>query len=214
MATLKTAKASELQAGGEHLAEPGLYHLCIENIRVGLSTKDKPINGNTIECEVMAGTAKDCQHKKLNLVLWNTGGENTSESGEKLTERRQTAFYLAVNSLKPEQLGQEVDIDEERPGNDSEQFLCKLSRRRKKNDNGDYVDDPQGGLEFHFDDIWHVDDPAAAEVPKFADALALIPKSKRHAAAWFAFKDKSGGAGKGKPAANGSKQTKFDPSDI
>ena len=41
---------------GGGLSEPGTYHVVINDVREGESTKGKPIDGLTITVEVLAGT--------------------------------------------------------------------------------------------------------------------------------------------------------------
>lgn len=194
---IPTAKGDELTGGGDFLNVPGTYHLLIDRMRVGLSIKDEPMDGTTVECTVLDGDVAGQAGKKINLTLWDIKMDRPIED-QSVTVRCLTNFFLATNVLQPKDLGEEVDIKPEE--SESHQAVIKLQYAQKK-ENGHYVEDRKF-LRINFSDVFHVDDPAAASVPKDATALKVIDPKYRHDAAWFAFKEKkSPGSSNSKAAA-------------
>lgn len=179
---LATPKGSELASSGTYLKTPGKYHLLIEDMRVGLSTKDKTIDGTTVKLKVLAGEHKG---KTVDLVLWNVKLDG-SEKSQAMTIKRLTNFYIAANVLQPEQLGEEVEFNEEDASGAT--IVAELGPARKQDDNGNWVED-DNNVDWHYSEIYHVDDPKVADVPKCPDALELIDAAKRHTADWFAYRD-------------------------
>lgn len=182
---IPTARGEDLTGGGDFLNLPGTYHLLIDRMHVGMSVKDEPIDGTTVECTVLDGDVQGQAKKKVNLTLWDIKLDKPVEE-QHVTVRCLTNFYLAANVLQPEQLGKEVDINPEDA--DSHQVVIKLQYAQKK-ENGNWVEDRKF-LRINFSDVYHVDDPAVANVPKNASALKAIDPKYRHDAAWFAFKEK------------------------
>lgn len=200
---LTTAKAEDLEGGGGHIRKPGMYHFLVDEVKEGLSSKDKPMNGMTLMLTCLAGTVDGCEDQKANIVLWDPKDED-----DRVAVRAFTNFFLAANVLQPEQLGTEVEVDEN--ATVQAQVIMRLACQQKVDSNGNWVDDPDGGVKLNFSDIFHVDDPAVADIPKNADAIGLIDPAHRHDADWFSYKKKKGSAGSVKQ----EKAAAFDASDI
>lgn len=193
---IPTAKGDELTGGGDFLNTPGTYHLLIDRIRVGLNTRDEPLDGSTVEYTVLDGDVQGQSGKKGHVTLWDIKMDKPIED-QGVTVRCLTNFFLAANVLQPKDLGEEVDIKPEE--SESQQVVMKLQYAQKK-ENGQYVEDRKF-LRINFSDIFHVDDPAVANVPKDANALKVIDPKYRHDADWFAFKEKKS------PGSSNSKAT-------
>lgn len=188
-------KGEDLQGGGDGLKTPGVFHFLVTNIRSGLSVNDKPIDGFTAECKVLAGLAddkSDQKNKTIALAFFSPNlAKDTAEQAAK-TEKLNTAFFIATNCLKPEQLGQDdLEIDENLAN--GAQFVARMEHKRKKDgvdENGKdkWVDDLSVPVKIAFSDVFHVDDPAVAKIPKNKDAIAMIEPKDRHKAEWFDFK--------------------------
>jgi len=177
----------DLSGGGNYLNQPGTYHMVILNVLDGLSTKDKPIDGFTVCCDVLAGTTEKCHGKKLDSTFFPPNPQ-TSDEAQAISRKRNTAFFVATDILDPNKMGQRVSID---PADAiGRQFIVKLGWAQEKNTAGDWVDSTKF-LQVDYANVWHVDDPDCKDVPKNAEALALIEKQFRHDAAWFAFKKKN-----------------------
>ena len=187
---IPTAKADDLHGGGDFLATPGTYHLLIDRMRVGLNIKDEPMDGTTVEATVLDGDVSGQAKKKINLTLWDIKLDKPVEE-QASTIRCLTNFYLAANVLQPEDLGKEVDIKPE--DSESHQVVIKLQYAQKK-ENGKWVEDKKF-LRINFSDVFHVDDPEVATIPKDQSALKVIDKKYRHDAAWFSFKEKKAAGG-------------------
>ena len=187
-------KGEDLVGGGDGLRTPGTYHFLITNIRAGLSVNDKPIDGFTAECKVIGGLADDKSdqaNKTIALVFFSPNlAKDTAEQAAK-TDKLNTAFFLSTNCIQPKQLGQDdLDIDENLAN--GAQFVAKMQHKQKKevdaSGNEKWVDDLSVPVKIAFSDIFHVDDPAVAKIPKNKDAIAMIEPKDRHKAEWFDFK--------------------------
>jgi len=188
-------KGEDLQGGGDGLRTPGTFHFLITNIRSGLSVNDKPLDGFTSECKVLSGLAddkSDQKNKTIALAFFSPNlAKDTAEQAAK-TEKLNTAFFIATNCLLPSQLGQDdLDIDENLAN--GAQFVAKMQHKRVKtgvdaNGKDIWGDDLSAPVQIAFSDVFHVDDPAVAKIPKNADAIAMIEPKHRHKADWFDFK--------------------------
>lgn len=201
---VSTPKGEQLSGESNYLKTPGTYHFLVTNVNVGVGPKGTAIDGSTFECKVLAGlpdkghagefVGKDCS---ITLFAPNM---TSSEKAQGMTHRQNTAFFLATNCLQPADLGKEdLEINEELAN--GAQFVCRMATGQKQNDKGEYVDSADAPLRVHFSDIWHVDDPAVAKIPKQADAIALIEGKDRHKPEWFDFKKGKGAAGRSNPPA-------------
>lgn len=190
---IPTAKGDDLHGGGDFLTTPGTYHLLIDRMRVGLNVKDEPLDGTTVEVTVLDGDVQGQAKKKANLTLWDIKLDKPVEE-QHVAVRCLTNFYLASNVLQPADLGKEVDIKPEDA--ESHQVVIKLQYAQKK-ENGNWVEDRKF-LRINFSDVYHVDDPAVASVPKDGSALKVIDPKYRHKPEWFAFKEKKA------PGSNGN----------
>jgi hypothetical protein len=105
------------------------------------------------------------------------------------TKRQNTAFALAANLIDPNALGTKAAV--ELTNAEGAQIVVKLARKMDQDPVTQEWTVPSKFLQISYSDIWHVDDPAAKDHPKDAEAIAVIPKEKRHSAEWFAFKSKT-----------------------
>lgn len=199
---LQTAKGSDLAGGGQYVDKPGTYHFLIDNVKVGLSSKDEPMDGSTIEMTCLAGEHADQAGRKIGVTLWDIDQSKSIEE-QKQTINRLTNFFIAVNQIQPSQLGGEVDVDPVRAA--GHQLVMKLGHKQKKvkDESGKdkWIDDPESKfLQIAYADIFHVDDPAVSKVAKSLDALKVIPSEHRHEGpqgkAWFDYKAKAATPGK------------------
>jgi hypothetical protein len=186
---------SALKGPSGFLDQPGTYHLLVENLKVGLNSKDEPFNGTTVEVQCLGGSVAGQEQKKVSLTLWDIDASKP-EDEQKQTVKRLWAFYIATNVLQPADM-QSGDVDFDEKLAIDNQLVVKLQHKQKKFvENGKAVwrDDPSSRfLEIAYADIFHVDDPDVASVPKNADAIAIIPKKHRHEQAWFEYKIKATG---------------------
>lgn len=180
--------------GGNFLDQPGTYHVVISKVIDGEGPKGGAIDGFTFEMDVLAGTVKGCAGKTHKECLF-APDLSRDEKNQLNAKRKLAAFFIATNVMQPEQLGKPVKIDVSAA--EGQQLIIKFDRQMKKDDNGDWTIETKF-LQISYSDMFHVDDPEVASIPKSEDALAMIDKSLRHDAKWFAFKDRVSGK---KPAA-------------
>jgi hypothetical protein len=198
---LQTAKGSDLAGGGmQYVDRPGTYHFLIDNVKVGLNAKDEPIDGTLLELTCLAGEDAEQVGKTVNVTLWDVDASKSHDE-QKQTINRLTNFFISVNQIDPALLGDEVDVDP--MAAIGHQIVMKLAHKQKKttdqNGKTKWVDDPESKfLQIAYADVHHVDDPAVAKVPKDVSMLKRIASKHRHAADWFAYKDKSA-VGAGRP---------------
>jgi len=181
--------------GGESnfLKEPGTYHCAVTQVLEGTGPKGGIIDGFTVGLDVLAGTTNGQEGKVINVTLFNPRLDQ-SENGKAMARRKQGAFLIAANVVNPATRGQRVTVDLQKAV--GQQIVCKFAKDEREG-GGDY-------LQLSYADIWHVDDPHCANVPKREDAIAMIPATLRHDAAWFEqLKSK---AASGASGANGGKQ--------
>lgn len=181
---------STLKGPSGFLDQPGSYHLLVENVKVGLNSKDEPFNGTTVEVQCLGGSVPGQEQKKCDITLWDIDASKP-ETEQRQTVKRLWAFYIGTNVLQPVDM-QSGDVDFDEKLAIDNQLIVKLQHKQKKSvENGKTVwrDDPSSRfLEIAYADIFHVDDPDVASVPKNADAIAIIPKKHRHEKEWFAYK--------------------------
>ena len=183
---------------GNRLQHPGWFHATIVDVKDGLSTQGKSINGFTVEVDIMAGKAdeanvdpKEIAGKTMSLTFFAPDLSGSAEQQDG-TRRLNTAFLVAANLIDPSKLGQAVEIDP----------LAAIRHHivihlRWKHQNVDvngvetWVDDKQY-MQIAYADVCHIDDPQAASIPKNVAALKFIKPEHRHKPEWFAFKAKNG----------------------
>lgn len=185
-------KAEEMTGGGSYLKTPGTYHMLITNLMAGLGPKGTAIDGFTAECKVMAGLAddgSDQKDKEISLTFF-APNLNAKPESQKMNERQNTAFFIATNCLLPTDLGKDgLEVDENLAN--GAQFIVQMAKGQIKNEaTGEYEDSDKAALRIHYSDIFHIDDPQVAKIPKSAEAIALIDPKDRHNADWFGWKKK------------------------
>lgn len=178
--------ADDVAGGGGFVADPGTYHMVVTNILEGQGKKGSPINGFTVEADVLAGTVQGCDGKKWSESLFGPSGN--SEAGDEWSKKKITAFLLATNLITPDKLGSRITAElQDAIGR---QFLVRLEREMELDGKTGKYTIPGKYLQIVFANIYHVDDPDVKDIPKNADAIGLVPKEHRHDATWFAFKSK------------------------
>lgn len=181
------APQSMESGGGNYLTQRGTYHVVITQVKSGEGPKGGAIDGFTFDVDVLAGTSENCQGKVHSEVIFLPDMSKSEESQER-SKQKIAAFGIAANLQTPEDLfANGINYDESEAI--EEQMLIKFRFQQKKNDETGEWEDTKF-LQISFADIFHVDDPEVASIPKNEEALALIDKSKRHSESWFAFKGK------------------------
>jgi hypothetical protein len=168
---VKYKTGGDFDTGGGFLKAPGTFHFCITGVEENPTKKGKQNEGQLIDnaafrvdLEVLAGTADGCVGKTCDIVFFHPKPSDKNEGA--FAKKKIDRFLLAVNLVKEEDKEKELDIDLNLAT--GSQLVAKM----ELNEDGKHV-----GLAFA--DIFHVDDPAVAQVPKDAEALQLIAPSKR-----------------------------------
>lgn len=146
-------------ASGNTPPLPGQYHVVIKAANGARCKKNgDQFNADIIEYEVLAGTVPGQEGRAVTQFLWLDDGNETD---------LHTRFALASGLVKPGQ-ARDVDLDQEAPGL---QLIINVVEFNKK-------DGGKGkGIGNYGFDLWGVNDPEVAGVPKDADALALLPEA-------------------------------------
>src|SRR5690606_19446811 len=101
--------------------------------------------------------------RKIDLTFWKPKLDQ-SEKSQAMDRRKNTAFCIATNLIDPNQLGQRLVVDLSKAN--GQQFIAELSPQKDADGK-----DSDKFLQLHYANIYHVDDPEVASVPKSADAL-------------------------------------------
>ena len=178
-----------IEGGGGFLEEAGTYHVVINEVLEGQSSKGAPIDGITVTFEVLAGTSKGQESKTKQESLFAPSlkdVEKEQKNGSPCMARKKLgALLIATNLMDPAKLGQPINFEpSEMIGR---QIVIKFDHQKEMDGEGKYTVETKY-LQISYSDIYHVDDPAVASVPKNADALSLIPAEHRHDEAWFGWK--------------------------
>ena len=162
----KYQTATDIGGTGDGLKTPGVYHVVVTEIHDGESNKGKAIDGFTVDLVVQNdGDEKD---KEYHLALFNAEESKSPESQE-WSIKKQTAFFVASNLMRPDQLGKEVEFD--LASAVGLQIIIDLQEEEYEG---------KTNLRLSYANIYHVDDPRAAKHPKCAASLEIIPTAFRH----------------------------------
>ncbi|MFG0260994.1 MAG: hypothetical protein ACF788_01190 [Novipirellula sp. JB048] len=165
--TLEDVNAADLAGGGGLQAE-GKFHFIVEDITDGKETKSgSMLNGLFAKCKVLHG-----EHEGSTFTIEMLDPTMNSSDGGAFARKKQAAFLIAANVLTPAQVnGGVVSYDEQLAR--GSQIIAEI-RLGRENDNGKRY------LELHYSNVYHVDDPRVADVPKSEEILSVIPANHRH----------------------------------
>jgi hypothetical protein len=161
--------------GGNWLTLPGTYHAVVTHA----DEHPTKANGDLMDAfrvtvQALEGTVKgedgkfSERDKTLDLIFWDA--KLTDKNEGMFARQKQARFFLATGLMTEEQLGTEIDINlEDAVGR---QIVCTLEEQDSQRGDRKF-------LSLHFADIWHIDDPAAANYPKCDKSIKLIPKALR-----------------------------------
>ena len=187
----KHTTSGDISTGGSWLAEPGTYHLCITHVEENPTKKDGTLIPNAafrVDLEALAGTVEGQKGKTIDLILFYP--KSDSKDGGAFAKKKIERLFLSTCLATQEQLttpGVELDIDiADMKGR---QIVAKFEE--EETDRGKKM------LQLAFADIFHVDDPAVAGIPKDAGFLKLIPAALR----WVGAPQATNGAAAATPKA-------------
>jgi len=210
---LPAINPSELSGPSGFLEAEGRFHFHVDDLKVGLNSRDEPLDGTTVELSVLGGEVAGQEGKTVNVTLWDID-QSKSADEQKQTISRLYNFYIATNVLEPSALGSsEVEFDEKLAI--GSQIVMRVGHKQKQiTENGKkkWVRDPDAKfLQIAYSDIFHVDDPEVATVPKDANAISMIKAEHRHDKAWFGWKSNkpAGASGSNGKAATAAKKSDY-----
>lgn len=158
--------------GGNFLTKPGAFHFIVTDIRAGQMHNGDMLDGFSVELQARSGEETG---KSVNVNLRN--GQLTHKDGGEMCRKKQAAFLIAANVIQPSQLGQrgvKIDLDVAR----GQQMCAELEL-------GDPDAKGRRWLDVRFSNMYHVDDPRAANIQKCDEELSLIPSNLRHPPEFF-----------------------------
>ena len=189
--------------GGNFVRQVGVYHFAMQSISVGSGPKGGAINGFMITAEVLGGTVASEVSHTINLVYFDP---KLTDSDKKvaLTKKQRAKLFIAIGLLNPNDKGKAVKIELDEHKLRGRQFVARLEVDGYRSKEGQtYLEISNAEL-----DIWHVDDPHAAGIPKNEAAIKLIPAALRHDAKWFeAIYAKKGATAPASPSGNGGQKS-------
>lgn len=167
MSSYEFDQSEEIEGAGGYLSKPGTFHLILSVVDPEPVTKDgKPMEGLKVNGSILDGTEPSEVGKEFEFMLW--APKASDKNNGEMAKRKLTRFSYATGFIASHAPGQKVVIDCE--ACEGRQIVAKFSEEDK---------DGKKRVQLHYSDIFHVDDPAVADVPKSADALAAIPKTLR-----------------------------------
>lgn len=170
-------------SGGNYLKKAGRYHLNVLDFFNGETYKKTVIDGFSVTLEVLDGDQKKngvCTEKgKLYYHTFFNPNPGDTEDQVRRAKQAQAAFLIATNAIGLEHLAQIRAIAAARASGEP---LPKLSidlSKCKAMQCTAYLSIYNDKLRINFDNIWHVDDAAASDIPLDAGALSLLPANLR-----------------------------------
>lgn len=171
---MKYRTGDDFDAGSRFLSLPGCYHMIVTYVRDPAATKDgAPIAGGlfSVGLAVLAGGDGNQRNKTLDLTFFEPSID--AKDGGKFQRKKIDRFLLAMSLVDEQAKDKDIDIN---LGVCAGRQLCvKLESRPYKDKQGREKE----GLDIHFSDIYHVDDPEVATWTKCAKSLAAIKKQYR-----------------------------------
>ena len=162
----------DLSSGGKFLKEPGTYHLLVSSVDeppvLSKGNNPQPIDNVAfkVNLSVCDGTVEGQKDKTTDILFFapKLGGKDDGAFARKKIDR----FLVATGMLTEEQVLSKAKVSLNLQDIEGRQLVAKFQMDR---------DDKY--LELAFSDLWHVDEPDVATVPKDKEALSLIPTSLR-----------------------------------
>lgn len=166
------------------LTEPGTYHLAVLAVDERPASKDgRPLDGFKVHVCVLDGTTAGQQKKEMELMFF--APKMSDKNGGDFAKRKMARFAAACGILPVAAPGQRVTVDLQQAA--GRQLVAEVERQT------DTAGNATKFLQLAWANIWHVDDPAVAQVPKDAAALGLLPATLRKAASDFERKPPTNG---------------------
>lgn len=160
----------DLSNGGAWLSEPGTYHLMIVEMQEEPTSKDGNLIPNAafrVACVVGDGTVAGQKDKTTDITFFQPKSTDKNEGA--FARKKIDRFFVAVGLATEQQIKDKAKLSIDLQDAVGSQFIAKLEKEKEDSK----------FLSLSFADIFHVDDPAVAGIPKDKDCLSLIPPSQR-----------------------------------
>lgn len=152
----------KLDVPSTRLEKRGKYHCLVNSVLDGEDPRGNPIEGFTVYFSVLGGS----EDRKEAIQIFFSGG--ASEYFVSLNKSLQAKFLIATNLVNPAKKGERVLVDLKKAV--TSQVIVDFGVYKSKKDGNEYMT---------VKDIWHVDDPRVADVPK-DDVVDAIDPQLRH----------------------------------
>jgi hypothetical protein len=170
---MKWGTGDDMGSGNTRVSKAGDYHMVIEDISEPAVKPDGTLIQNSlfgIVAKVFATNAAGQEDKEWRGVWFNPNLQ--AKDGGKFDRKKVDRFLLAVGLINPSDKGIEADL--ELSDAIGRQFLVRLEENQTR--------DGKTVVQMKFADIYHVDDPEAADIPKSQEGLSMIPAELRRVA--------------------------------
>jgi len=167
---------ADVETGGNFLSAEGSYHMVV------LDADPRPTDskGNLmmafrVHCSVLAGTVDGQKGKEIDLTFFNP--KLTQKNQGEFAKKKQARFWLATGLAERDSKVIKASFADAR----GRHFVARL----EKDENGKY-------LQLSYLEIYHIDDPEVASVPKDQAAIDALPPDQRRIGAKPATKPDAG----------------------
>lgn len=160
----------KLDPDSNFLTEPGTYHFAVLRVDEQPTNKDgRPIDGFRVHCCALDGTSPGQQKKEIELMFF--APKMSDKNNGEFAKRKIARFAIATGIMPEATPGQRVTIDLQQAA--GRQFAAEVEHGTTQDG------EKTKFLQLAWANVWHVDDPAVAKVPKDKAALALLPAALR-----------------------------------
>ena len=176
----------DFDVGSSFLSEPGTYHVVVLHVdEQPVGRNSQLLDGFRVDFAVLDGTVAGQKDKQCELMFFRP--KMTDKNNGEFAKRKQGRFALATGIIPKAEPGQRVTVDLQQAA--GRQLVIEVERQTDQQ-----TGQPTKFLQLAWANIYHVDDPAVAKIPKDAVALSLLPAGLRKKPEDFA-KPKPGTAG-------------------
>ncbi len=168
----------DIDGQSNFLTEPGTYHAVVIAVDEAPTSKAGVLlEGFRVEFAVLDGTVAGQKGKQFDIMFFKP--KLTDKNGGEFAKRKQARFAIATGILPRAEPGKRVTVDLQQAN--GLQLVVELEHQKDMT-----TGEPTKFLQLAWANIYHVDDPAVAKVPKDATALSLLPDKLRKKPADFA----------------------------
>ncbi len=181
----------DIDGQSNFLSEPGTYHAVVIAVDEAPTSKAGVLlEGFRVDFAVLDGTVAGQKDKQFDIMFFKP--KLTDKNGGEFAKRKQARFAIATGILPRAEPGKRVTVDLQQAN--GRQLVVELEHQKDQQ-----TGQPTKFLQLAWANIYHVDDPAVAKVPKDTTALSLLPAELRKKPADFA--RQPAGQGNGTPKA-------------